>query len=48
VARRKRRRAHGLGCVYQRGLGNFWIKWREGSQTRYAHGYETRELAADV
>jgi hypothetical protein len=34
--------------VYQRGPGNFWIKWREGSQTRYAHGYETRELAADV
>jgi hypothetical protein len=34
--------------MYQRGPGNFWIKWREGSQTRYAHGYATWELAEEV
>ena len=48
MARRRRKRAHGLGCVYQRGPKNFWIKWREGSQIRYAHGYGTRELAEEV
>jgi integrase len=48
MSRRKRRRPSGMGCVYQRGPGNFWIKWREGGQIRFAHGYETRELAQKV
>jgi integrase len=34
--------------VYQRGPRNWWIKWREGGRIRYAHGYETKELAEQV
>ncbi len=35
MGRAKRRRAHNLGCVYQRGPRNSWIKWREcGRQVR--------------
>jgi integrase len=37
-----------MGRVYQRGPGNWWIKWREGGRTRTAHGYATRELAEQV
>lgn len=48
MGRARRRRPHGMGSVYQRGPGNWWIKWREGVQTRYAHGYATRELADQV
>src|SRR5215471_9548455 len=48
MARRKRKRAHYLGCVYQRGARNWWIKWREAGRIRYAHGYETKELAEQV
>ena len=48
MARRRRRRPHGMGSVYQRGPGNWWIKWREGGKVRYAHGYATRELAERV
>lgn len=48
MARRRRKRAHGLGCVYERSPGNWWIKWREGGRVRYAHGYESRELAERV
>jgi hypothetical protein len=48
MARRRRRRPHGLGSVYQRGPGNWWIKWRESGRYRYAHGYATRELADQV
>lgn len=48
MARKKRKRPHGMGSVYQRGPGNFWIKWRENGRVRYAHGYATRELADRV
>jgi integrase len=37
-----------MGCVYQRGPNNWWIKWKEGGHTRYSHGYATRELAQQV
>ncbi len=45
MARKNRRRPHGMGCVYQRGPGNFWIKWREGGQVRYEGSFPTRDLA---
>ncbi len=48
MARRRRRRAHNQGCAYQRGLKNWWIKWREGGRARYSGGYESRELAEQV
>jgi len=48
MARRRRRRPDNLGSVYQRGPGNWWIQWRENGRRRYAHGYETRELAEKV
>ncbi len=48
MARRKRRRADNMGSVYERGPGNWWIKWREGGRVRYGHGYETKELAQRV
>jgi integrase len=37
-----------MGSVYQRGPGNFWLKWREGGRIRYSSGYPTRELADRV
>jgi len=37
-----------MGSVYQRGPGNWWIKWREGGRMRYAHGYSTEKLAKRV
>src|SRR5438309_1756986 len=48
MARRRRRRPHGMGSVYQRGPSNWWIKWREGGRVRYSHGYATRDLAEQV
>ena len=48
MARRKRRRPDNMGSVYQRGPGNFWIQWKENGRRRYAHGYETRDLAEKV
>ncbi len=48
MARKKRKRAHGQGCVYERGPNNWWIKWREAGRVQYSGGYETRELASRV
>ena len=48
MARKKRKRAHGQGCVYARGPNNWWIKWRERGRVRYSGAYETRELAEQV
>jgi integrase/recombinase XerD len=45
MARKNRRRPHGAGSVYQRGPGNFWVKWREDGEIKYAHGFPTRDLA---
>ena len=41
MARRKRRRPNGQGCVYKRGPGNFWIKWRVAGRVRTKGGYPT-------
>lgn len=48
MARKRRKRAHGQGCVYERGPNNWWIKWREYGRVRYSGAYETRELADEV
>ena len=48
MARKRRKRAHGQGCVYERGPNNWWIKWREVGRVRYSGAYETRELAEQV
>lgn len=48
MARKPRRRAPGLGSIYQRGGGGWRIKWREGARRRYASGYPTRDLAEKV
>jgi integrase len=48
VARKRRRRAHGQGCVYERGPGNWWLKWREGGRVRYEGGLLSREVAQQV
>lgn len=48
MARRRRRRPRGMGCVYQRTPGSWQIKWREKGRVRYAHGFATRELAERV
>jgi len=46
--RPRRRRPHGQGTIYQRGPGNFWIRWREGGRRRSEGGFSSRELAAQV
>ncbi|MBI3071883.1 MAG: site-specific integrase [Deltaproteobacteria bacterium] len=48
MARKKRKRPHGMGCAYERSPGNWWIKWPERGETRHAHGYQTREEAERV
>lgn len=48
MARKKRRRAHGMGSVYERSPGNWWVQWTENGRRRHSHGYETRELAEQV
>src|SRR5215472_3995408 len=48
MARRRRRKAHNQGCVYQRGPRNWWIKWRENGRVRYKGSFETPELAERV
>jgi integrase len=48
VARRRRKRRHGAGSVYQRGGGGWRIRWHEGGRRRYASGYPSRELAEQV
>ncbi|MGC9984661.1 MAG: site-specific integrase [Polyangia bacterium] len=48
MARKKRKRPSGQGCVYQRGPGNFWIKWREGGRRHAKGGYPTEKEAKDV
>jgi integrase len=48
VARKRRRRAHGQGCVYERSPCNWWLKWREGGRVRYKGGLPSRELAQQV
>lgn len=45
MARPRKKRPKGQGCVYQRGLGNFWIKWREGGRQRFLGSYPTRKDA---
>jgi integrase len=48
MARRRRRKAHNQGCVYQRGPRNWWIKWRERGRIRYKGGLESSELADQI
>lgn len=48
MPRKPRKRAPGAGSVYQRGGGGWRIKWREGGRRRYASGFPSRELAAQV
>ena len=48
MARKRRRRAHGQGCVYERSPGSWWLKWREGGRVRYKGGLPSRELAQQV
>ncbi|MFI5297294.1 MAG: tyrosine-type recombinase/integrase [Polyangiales bacterium] len=37
-----------MGCVYERGPSNWWIKWREGARVRYSGGFATRDQAERV
>jgi len=48
MARKRRRKPHGQGCVYQRGRGNWWIAWREAGRRRTKGGYATEDEAAAV
>ncbi|MBI3072788.1 MAG: site-specific integrase [Deltaproteobacteria bacterium] len=48
MARKKRKRPHGMGCVYQRSPGVWWVKWRENGRARYSGGFPTPELAEKV
>ena len=48
MARKKRRRPSGQGCVYQRGPANFWIKWRSGGRVCTKGGYPTEDAARKV
>ena len=48
MARKRRRKPHGQGCVYQRGPGNWWINWRETGRRHAKGGYATEEEATDV
>jgi len=45
MARKKRKRPSGQGCVYQRGPGNFWIKWRVAGRVCTKGGYPTEDEA---
>lgn len=46
--RRRRRRAHGQGCTYKRGRGNWWIAWREAGRRHTQGGYASEKEAAKV
>lgn len=46
--KRTTKRGHGMGCVYQRGAGNWWIKWREGGKVRYKGSFVTKEIATEL
>ena len=48
MPRKPRKRAHGLGNVYQRDGGGWRIRWTENGRRRYASGYPDRELAEQV
>lgn len=48
MPRKPKKRAHGLGSVYQRGGGGWRIRWTENGRRRYASGYPDRETAAKV
>jgi integrase len=48
MARKRRRKPHGQGCVYERGRNNWWISWRECGKRRTKGGYPTEEEAKDV
>lgn len=48
MARKKRKSSYGHGCVYERGPGKWWVKWREDGRVRYSGPYETRVLADQV
>jgi hypothetical protein len=48
MARKRRKRPHGMGSAYEHGPGNWWLKWREGGRVRYSRGYATRDLAEKV
>jgi integrase len=48
MARKRRRKAHGQGCVYRRGPGNWWIAWREGGRRQTKGGYATEKEAGKV
>lgn len=48
MARKRRRKAHGQGCVYQRGRGNWWIAWRESGRRKTKGGYATEDEAEEV
>src|SRR5512146_3218519 len=47
MARRKRR-GHGFGNVWQRGRGNWAVRWRENGRRCYKDGFDSRELAERV
>lgn len=48
MARKKRKRPSGQGCVWQRGPGNFWIRWRERGRLRSRGGYATFDEAEKI
>ena len=48
MPRKPRKRAPGLGSVYQRGGGGWRIRWREGGRRKYASGYPDRDTAVKV
>jgi integrase len=48
MARKRRRKPHGQGCVYKRGKNNWWIAWREGGKRRTRGGYPTEDEANDL
>ena len=48
MARKRRRKPHGQGCVYQRGPGSWWINWRETGRRHAKGGYATEKEALDV
>jgi integrase len=48
MARKRRKRPAGQGCVWQRGPGNFWIRWREKGRLRSRGGYATFDEAEKI
>jgi len=48
MARKRRKKPHNHGTVYQRGPGNFWVAFRINGRRRYWRGFATFEDADKV